>query len=111
MLEFIQESRKAILGFVGIVVGLLVENLVTSDGNVVLPQAASEWVTLLGTAVVGAIAIYVVPNARNRKQVDKDVEKLNTADKEDVVTAALHRLPEESTDRVITKVRPPATND
>lgn len=88
----LRESWKAVLGFLAVFVGQLVENLVSSSGTAVLPQSTAEWITLFGTAFGGAVAIYIVPNRLNEKQVTKGLDE----------------LPADATNRVVQRYSPSA---
>jgi hypothetical protein len=96
-MEILKQAWKAIAAFLAVFVAQLVENIVTSNGTVVLPQTTPEWLTLLSTSFGGAVLVYLVRNKRTGEQIVGDIaalpvtEAVNAAS--DVVNSIIDAVP------------------
>ncbi len=83
----LRSAWKAIAAFFTVFLGQLVENFISSDGSVVLPQTQAEWVSAISVALVGSVVVYVLPNRYTKPQVEKQIDRLPEDDQKAIMAS------------------------
>lgn len=90
-LEFVKQSWKAVLGFLGVLVGQIVQRAFSEQA--VMPTTLKGWGLLLGLSFVAAVGVYMVPNKQTKTQVDTSLNKLPEDDQKAVVVPVVEKNP------------------
>lgn len=91
-LEFVKQSWKAVLGFLGVFVGQIVQRAFSNEA--IMPTAVKGWGLLLGLSFIAAVGVYVVPNKQTKQQVDTNLQKLPEDDQKSVVVPVIEKNPD-----------------
>ena len=90
----LRSAWKAVAAFAVVFFGKLIDNLVSTDGSVVLPQTRQEWLGVIGVSAAAAVAVYVFPNRYTKVQTVAHVNRLDESDQRELVRAKLEKHPD-----------------
>ena len=103
-MEFIQQTAKAIAGFIVGVAGVIIQRIGT--GESVLPAFSpfdtQGWLLLVGVGILGYLGVYIPSNKLTAKQILAGVNELPTPQRAIVADRSLKSLPTQTQENIIT---------